>query len=442
MHSLDDYLDFLRAEQFNLLRLPVSLAVALDLDSYPRYHYFKDPELRGKTVRQILEIVIDEAGARGIVVLLDMHRARDNEKWEVWYTDEYSYEMLLEGWHRLLHAFKHHWNVMGLDLLNEPHGPARWETGNRAVDWNRAAEDMIMKLMRAHPDFTGLFFVEGVSNPEPHQAFWGSNLEGVRRAPLLDVRGGFPNGNKRLVYSPHTYGPSVDNQAHFNDPRYPANLPKIWDDLFGFVEGATGNAVVLGEWGGFYRGKTKQFIDELAFYLLDRCMSDNIWWVLNPNVRIYGRREWVSLLTILTHPPIHSLHTQSADTGGLLKNDWTTPNVNRLKVLRAVQPFPSRLFFDGQQYVFNPGAYANQECNVLYRIKRQEHVQRERLNTGHHAPLWLDNEEDYDERVMGWSTTMEHHHPDADDAKKTRWDEETWEDEWAEDEWWHAANED
>jgi len=166
-HTLDFYLNFLRAEDFNLLRLPISLAAALDLDSYPRYHYFQDPVLRGKTVRQLLEIVIDEAGARGIMVLLDMHRARENEKFELWYTKEYSYETLLDGWHRLLGAFKHRWNVMGVDLLNEPHGAARWETGDRGIDWNSAAEDMIIKLMQAHPEYTGLFFVEGVSNDYP-----------------------------------------------------------------------------------------------------------------------------------------------------------------------------------------------------------------------------------------------------------------------------------
>lgn len=284
-HTLDFYLDFLRAEDFNLLRLPVSLAAALDLDSYPRYHYFQDPVLRGKTVRQLLEIVIDEAGARGIMVLLDMHRARENEKFELWYTKEYSYETLLDGWHRLLSAFKHRWNVMGVDLLNEPHGAARWETGDRGIDWNRAAEDMIMKLMQTHPEYAGLFFVEGVSNDHPYICFWGSNLEGVARKPL-DVRGNgkFPNGNKRIVYSPHTYGPSVDHQPYFDAPDYPRNLPKIWDALFGFVEQATGNAVVLGEWGGFYRNQTKLFIDEFSLYLLERCLSDNIFWVLNPNV--------------------------------------------------------------------------------------------------------------------------------------------------------------
>lgn len=301
VHTLGFYLDFLRAEDFNLLRLPISLAAALDLDSYPSYHYFQDPVLRGKTVRQLLEIVIDEAGARGMMVLLDMHRARENEKFELWYTKEYSYGNLLDGWHRLLSAFKHRWNIMGVDLLNEPHGAARWESGDEDIDWNRTAENMTMTLMQAHPEYTGLFFVEGVSNDYPYICFWGANLEGVVRRPLdVSGNGKFPNGNKRVVYSPHTYGPSVDHQPYFDAPDYPRNLPKIWDALFGFVEQATGNAVVIGEWGGFYHNQTKLFIDEFALYLLERCMSDNIFWVLNPNVSFWGRREvWKESLTFM-----------------------------------------------------------------------------------------------------------------------------------------------
>lgn len=48
-----------------------------------------------------------------------MHCARENEKWEVWYTKVYTYEDLVRGWHNLLDAYQHQWNVMGIDLLNE-----------------------------------------------------------------------------------------------------------------------------------------------------------------------------------------------------------------------------------------------------------------------------------------------------------------------------------
>lgn len=276
----------LREHSFNLLRIPISLEAALDLDSRPRYAYFADPKFRDKTVGELLQRVIYKAGKRGILVLLDMHRARANEKWELWYTKEYSHEDLLRGWHHLLDAFGYQWNVVALDLLNEPYGAARWEGGDRATDWNRAAQDMIIKLGLAHPDWRGLFFVEGVSDPHPHAAFWGSNLHGVHRAPI-DLRHVSEELDRRVVYSPHTYGPSVQNQDYFEDPAFPRNMPRIWDDLFGFVGNATGHAVVLGEWGGYYHADSPSlvWVDAFAAYLRDRCLSSNIYWCLNPNVR-------------------------------------------------------------------------------------------------------------------------------------------------------------
>jgi hypothetical protein len=41
-----------------------------------------------------------------------------------------------------------------------------------------------------------------------------------------------------------------------------------------------------------------------------------------------------------------------------------------------VQPYPSRLFFDGRQYVFKPGAYARPKCNPR-RQQEQQQQQRE-----------------------------------------------------------------
>ena len=93
--------------------------------------------------------------------------------------------------------------------------------------------------------------------------------------------------------SPHTH---TQHQTYFDAADFPRNMPRIWDALFGFLEGATGRAVVMGEWGGFYLDGTpnKVFVDAFAGYLLNRCLSDNIYWVMNPNVRIcvhaMGRR--------------------------------------------------------------------------------------------------------------------------------------------------------
>ena len=56
----------------------------------------------------------------------------------------------------------------------------------------------------------------------------------------------------KLVYSPHTYGPSVHLQWYFNAPEFPANMETIWKRRFGFISQQELSPVVIGEMGGFY----------------------------------------------------------------------------------------------------------------------------------------------------------------------------------------------
>lgn len=52
---MDAILDFIRENDFNVIRLPFSLEAALNLDVMPGFTPF-DTYLRGKTVRQIVEV--------------------------------------------------------------------------------------------------------------------------------------------------------------------------------------------------------------------------------------------------------------------------------------------------------------------------------------------------------------------------------------------------
>ena len=64
--------------------------------------------------------------------------------------------------------------------------------------------------------------MEGLEKNVPGQMLtghcWGGNLEGVRRFPVrLAVK-------NKLVYSPHEYGPGVNDASWFNDKDFPDNL--------------------------------------------------------------------------------------------------------------------------------------------------------------------------------------------------------------------------
>lgn len=40
-----------------------------------------------------------------------------------------------KAWDNLLDVLGDRWNVMGLDLKNEPHGKATWGFGDKKTDW-------------------------------------------------------------------------------------------------------------------------------------------------------------------------------------------------------------------------------------------------------------------------------------------------------------------
>ncbi len=117
----------------------------------------------------------------------------------------------------------------------------------------------------------------------------------------------------KLAYSPHVYGPSVDNQPYFSDPTFPANMPAIWNYHYGYIRNMSGPAVVTGEWGGEVTGSDLVWLNAFVNYLLAMDMTDQFFWCLNAD---------------------------SGDTGGILNSDWHTTDPVRLGLLAKLVPNP------------------------------------------------------------------------------------------------------
>ena len=136
--------------------------------------------------------------------------------------------------------------------------------------------------------------------------WWGENLQAVDDYPV-DLE--FP---QKVVYSPHSYGPSVYPQPYFEAADFPSNMPPIWDLQWGHLS-KTGRApILLGEWGGRYVGKDKTWQDKMGEYLKDDVnqIAGNFYWCINP---------------------------ESGDTGGLLLS-WVNhePDAGKLLLLSAI----------------------------------------------------------------------------------------------------------
>ena len=137
----------------------------------------------------------------------------------------------------------------------------------------------------------------------PAQNLQGAASFPVRRSIAL------PDGASKVVYSPHTYGPATHDQPHFHDASFPANQPAIWDLQWGHLVRNGVAPVLVGEFGGRYKGADKTLQDELVRYLEERQIG-SFYWSLNPD---------------------------SADTGGLL-TEWPTmtPETAKLAMLARV----------------------------------------------------------------------------------------------------------
>ena len=300
-HNVSYYLRFLAGNGFNAVRLPFALD-NLFSDAAPSANMLKAaPELRGLSYMQVLERVVDAAASNGLLVLFDLQRL-DSAKWPddgLWYTKDVTMDDVKRAWDLIQARFCSRWNTLGADLLNEPHG-ATW------AEWAAAAVDLGNSVLAKCSRW--VVFVEGVAHERKDVAgeyFWGENLADAGKHPIrLHLA-------DKLVYSPHVYGPgnTGDDSHHmpyFDEKDFPRNMEKIWGRHFGHLV-ASGATVVVGEWGGPFEGKDRQWQEAFSRFLQQKKIS-SFYWALNPN---------------------------SEDTGGLLADDWSTPKGAKLSLLRS-----------------------------------------------------------------------------------------------------------
>jgi len=97
---------------------------------------------------------------------------------------------------------------------------------------------------------------------------------------LEPVPGQHPDVSK-VVYSPHTFGPTLGGRSHvgihaseeiqhrFNDPAFPANLPSIWEQHWGYLQ-KLNVPLIVGEFGGTDADKDIDFQHALVSYIAER----------------------------------------------------------------------------------------------------------------------------------------------------------------------------
>ena len=296
-------LDQIVAAGFNVIRLPYSNQL-LKAESQPTsVNFGLNPDLQGLNGLQVLDQLVQGAGARGLAVVLDRHRPDPSAQSPLWYTDAVPEGQWIDDWVLLAQRYRGDPTVIGADLHNEPYNPASWGDGNLATDWRLAAERAGNAILAANPNW--LIIVEGIQQYEETWANWGGNLTGARYHPVRLSR------PEKLVYSPHDFGPSISWQPWFAAANFPANLPSFWQQHWAYLRQEGIAPVWVGEFGGRSVGQDVEgtWLRNLVAFLKNQGIS-YAYWAWNPD---------------------------SGDTGGILEADWATIDQTKLDMLATYQ---------------------------------------------------------------------------------------------------------
>jgi endoglucanase len=304
---LANFLSDIKSKGFNALRIPVSPETI-----NPGFAITGGPgtgedfvALTGKDGRGALEYTLAKTQAAGMYVVVDFHTCNPAQlgsglPGSPIACTGYSLDRWLADLQTLATLSKTYTNVVGIDLTNEPHS-LTWSA------WASFASQGGQAVLAVNPNIT--IWVEGVGNESTaggQSVNWGQNLFEAGAIPGIPAN--------RLVFSPHSYGPSVASQSYFSAAGYPANMPAIWDTFFGHLV-VQGFTVIAGEFGGHYTTSStpaqddKLWQDSYVTYLLGKTTKSNFYWCVNPN---------------------------SGDTGGVYGDDWLTWNNDKLLLLQRL----------------------------------------------------------------------------------------------------------
>ncbi|MEM0909289.1 MAG: glycoside hydrolase family 5 protein, partial [Pseudomonadota bacterium] len=285
---------------FNTIRVPFSGDLVASGGGEPSgINASLNPSLTGLNGLQILDKIVAYADEIGLSIILDYHRGEAGNGPNangLWYGGNRTEADVIAEWEAMAARYSSAPAVIGADLINEPFN-ATWGDGT-ATDWAAAAERIGNAVHTYAPHW--LILVEGISVYDGDPYWWGGNLQGVKERPVtLEV----PH---KVVYSPHDYPASVHPQPWFTNG---SDLTAKFRQNWGFIAEENIAPVVVGEWGSRLQTDEDQvWASAITNYMKAQDISW-LWWALNPN---------------------------SADTGGVLEDDWVT---KRPQVLELMEPF-------------------------------------------------------------------------------------------------------
>lgn len=334
--SYESILQEIKQLGYTCIRLPFSNQL-VEQDPVVTTHLKANPELAGLHALDILDHIVNYAGALGLSAVLDDHRSEAGwsaEENGLWYTPDYPDAAFTNDWVTLAQRYVVNNVVVGVDLRNEPHGTATWGDGNPATDWLAASERAGNAVLAVNPHL--LILVEGIQSYGTSGSYWwGGNLMGVATAPVVLHFEDGSSARSQLVYSPHDYGP--DNCSGgcpwFNTSTTYDSLAQLWQQHWGYItanpDAPYAAPVWIGEFGTCnYQqscvsdtapGSQGQWFSSLVRFIAQNHLSWAYWSANGTEStggeRVYGTQDWYGFFTA----------------------DWTTPNPWIQQALQTIE---------------------------------------------------------------------------------------------------------
>ncbi|RLN91775.1 hypothetical protein BBJ28_00019925 [Nothophytophthora sp. Chile5] len=342
---------FLARNNFNAVRLPISVENVLNNNPPKKgvVNLASNRAINATNFISTLQTLVKSLAYRNIGVLISMHTLTNEESGATWFDESVgvTQDDFLQAVGTVSSNLcgQDYWNVMGLDLKNEPQ-TATWGTGDD--DDFVVGCEKIAKVMHSNcPQWLG--FVEGIvsshtltigSEEMDYYDWWGGGLQKAG-----DTQPQFTIENK-LVWAPHYYTTAVAPQRYFygdgttddfstyvelSDDDLHTRVEATMTDMFGYLTDDKTHALLLGEFAGLYANdahpeKTTQRTTDLTIQvLLDKEFAGGFMWSLNPE-------------SAYAYNPAD---TEGSFTEGMLLDDWLSPNAQFLEAFTPMDAMPN-----------------------------------------------------------------------------------------------------
>ncbi|KAF0697366.1 Aste57867_11918 [Aphanomyces stellatus] len=345
---------FLHRNKFNSIRLPICVQSLVNnvIPNKSLINLNANRAVNIGSYMDLLKSILKAMAYRDVTVLISMHTLTTKGATGSWFSADSPEADFMTAIDMLTKELcsDEYWNVIGIDLKNEP-DDCGWGPTDKAsakCDWTVGAKKIGDRMHQGCRNW--LAFVEGGASTL-HKVgaisyfdWWGGRLQDAATVPIeLQVA-------NKLVWSPHYYTTAVAPQPYFydkvvgsaagggftsfvelSDEALRGIVHTTMEHMFGYLRDKRQYTIVVGEFGGLYAKDehkgftTRRTVDYTIQEMMQEGYSGGYMWSLNPE----SAYDW----------PYAGRKFPTAE--GLLNDDWLTPNKLFMDAMAKMDALPN-----------------------------------------------------------------------------------------------------